>query len=501
MISEPNSALPLVLATLLLVISIAASRFRARSPLGLYLVWRLAAFAGLTILVQWQLGSPLRPRYSASYSGTDFWEHVVEACWWLFAASAGVNLMRLFVVLEHRPRETQIVSDLMAGAIYIATLLAIVNFVFGVPIAGLLATSGVIAIVLGLALQNTLADVFSGIAVGIERPYKAGDLLWVEGDIEGHVTQVTWRSTHIATFQSNIAIVPNSVIAKARLVNRSLPEPIRGDTIAVKLDPAASPERCIAALLAAARASLLPLASRTPTVSCTGIQGDGASYEVSYSVATSGVLGAARTDILSEIHRHLRHAGIALAVPGTSIRASAAAPTVVDILQQSDLFGSLQPEERNMLAKHFEEVELSEGEALFHEGDIPKFLFLVAEGVVEITTTGASGPRIVARMSPGESLGAIGLICGTPYSATAKALTQLRLFRLDKTAIGAAMAAAPQLAAGLEALAERSRAVLARDAAAHPDDPHVQPDELRSTLRRFLKFVDSHAAPLISRTR
>lgn len=73
----------------------------------------------------------------------------------------------------------------MAGAIAVATLLAIVNFAFEVPIRGLVATSGVIAIVLGLALQSTLSDVFSGIAVGLERPYKAGDLLWVEGGIEG----------------------------------------------------------------------------------------------------------------------------------------------------------------------------------------------------------------------------------------------------------------------------------------------------------------------------
>jgi small-conductance mechanosensitive channel len=83
----------------------------------------------------------------------------------------------------------------------------------------MLATFGVIAIVLGLALQSTLADVFSRVAVGLERPYKLGDLLWVEGDIEGMVVQVSRKSTQIRTRQNNIAIVPNSVIAKSRLVN------------------------------------------------------------------------------------------------------------------------------------------------------------------------------------------------------------------------------------------------------------------------------------------
>ena len=492
MISDTNAAtLHIILATLLLVATMAVAPLRLRWPLWVQLTTRVAVFAALTILVQRLLGSPLSPHYSAISSGKDVWEHVIEAGWWILAARVGVTIVRLLVVLEHRPRETQIVSDLMAGAIYLATLLAIVNYVFSVPIAGLLATSGVIAIVLGLALQNTLADVFSGIAVGIERPYKAGDLIWVEGGIEGHVVQVTWRSTHIATFQSTIAIVPNSVIAKARLINRSLPEPGRGDTIEIRLDASASPERCIATLSEAARASMIPVATPTPSVALTGLHGDGATYEIGYSVTSSGLLDPARTEILGHIHRHLRHAGIALAVNGIASPGLMKIPMPVEILEQSDLFGSLDAEARQALASRFDEARLEPGETLFHEGDAPKYLFLIASGVVEITRTGPRGPHVVHRMSPGESLGAIGLITGAPYAATAKALTPVKVFRMDKAAVAAAIAAMPRLAAGLEALAEQSRAALARDAS---DDRHQhseRPEELRSRLRSFLKALGS----------
>src|SRR5262249_16991182 len=151
-------------------------------------------------------------------------------------ARVGVGIVRLVVVLENRPRETQIVSDLLAGAIYVAVALAVINYVFAVPIAGLVATSGVVAIVLGLALQSTLSDVFSGIAVGLEHAYKPGDLLWVEGGVEGQVLQVSWRSTQIATPHDSVAIVPNSVMAKSRLENRSAPTPMRGITVAVSID-------------------------------------------------------------------------------------------------------------------------------------------------------------------------------------------------------------------------------------------------------------------------
>jgi small-conductance mechanosensitive channel/CRP-like cAMP-binding protein len=491
MITDGAGLLTLILATLLLVVVAAVAMLRPRWPLWAQLATRAVAFAMLTILVQRLLGSPLTPHYSALYSGKDFWEHLIEAGWWILAARVGVTLVRLLVVLEHRPRETQIVSDLMAGGIYLAALLAIVNDVFAVSVAGLLATSGVIAIVLGLALQSTLADVFSGIAVGIERPYKAGDLIWVEGNIEGHVVQVTWRSTHIATFQSTIAIVPNSVIAKARIINRSLPEPVRGDTIVIRLDAAASPERCIATLKEAARAAMMPLAFPAPSVALTGLQGDGASYEVSYSVATSGLLDQARTEVFTQIHRHLHHAGIALSVAGAASLGVRKVPTAADMLAESDLFGMLDAVGRESLASHFEEIRLEAGEALFHEGDAPKYIFLLASGVVEVTKTGTSGSHIVHRLSPGESLGAIGLITGSPYAATATALTAVKLFRMDKASVAAAIAAAPHLEAGLAALAEQGRAALARDAVADQRQRPEAPEELRSRLRSFLRVLAS----------
>ena len=80
-------------------------------------------------------------------------------------------LARVAFAFGSSSREARLLSDLVAGGIAVATGLAVVAFVFALPVRGLLATSGVIAIVLGLALQNTLGDLFAGIAVGVERPY------------------------------------------------------------------------------------------------------------------------------------------------------------------------------------------------------------------------------------------------------------------------------------------------------------------------------------------
>ena len=213
-----------------------------------------------------------------------FLGQIVLIGWWMLGARVAVGLIRLVVVLENRPRETQIISDLLAGAIYIATALAVVNFVFAVPIGGLVATSGVVAIVLGLALQSTLSDVFSGIAIGLEHAYRPGDLLWVEGGVEGQVLQIDWRSTQIATAHNTIAIVPNSIMAKSRLENRSAPTPIRSVTVSVTTEADVDPRRPLLLLDAAIKACRLPLSQPAPSIHCIGLQGDGVLYEICFSV-------------------------------------------------------------------------------------------------------------------------------------------------------------------------------------------------------------------------
>jgi small-conductance mechanosensitive channel len=474
------------LATLVLLCTVVVPRAFPGWPPWLKAAWRITVFVILTLLVQRILGSPLRPQFHMQRAGEQFWEQVIEAGWWLIGAQVAIGFVRLLIVLEGRPRETKIVSDLMAGAIYVATLLAIVNFVFEVPIGGLLATSGVIAIVFGLALQSTLSDVFSGIAVGIERPYKPGDLLWVEGGIEGHVTQVNWRSTHIATGQENIAIVPNSIIAKARLVNRSLPSAVRGDTMEIRLDVRIPSEQCVAALTAAARSCRMPLAKPPMKITCTGLYGDGATYEISFSVPSADKLAVARTELFTQIQRHLYHAGVPLAVKGLATVPPVAVPTTVELLERSDLFCTIAAEDRHLIAEHMTETWLETGETLIRVGDTPQALFIVASGAVEIATNTSGSPHVVHRMGPGESLGVVSLITGSNYMATATALTPVRALRLDKAAIAAAIKIRPSLTAGLEAIAKRGQAALHKDAVASEASKFQHPDMFLSRLRGFL---------------
>jgi hypothetical protein len=109
----------LSLASLLLLATAIDAWRDGRRPLWLRFLGRVVIFAVLTWLMQLAVGSPLAPQFHASLPGEYVWVQLAEIGWWMVGARVAVGILRLVVVLENRPRETQIVSDLLAGAIYV----------------------------------------------------------------------------------------------------------------------------------------------------------------------------------------------------------------------------------------------------------------------------------------------------------------------------------------------------------------------------------------------
>ena len=480
----------LAIATFLLLGTFLDARRDTARPLWQRLIIRMVTFGGLSWLLQRSVGLPMVSAAQLSV-GIRLWAQLLEIGWWMLAARAAVGLLRLIVVMEGRPRETRFISDLLAGVIYTATGLAVVNYVFQVPIGGLIATSGIIAIVLGLALQSTLSDVFSGIAMGVEHAYKPGDMVSVEGGIEGQVAQISWRSTQIATLHNSIAVIPNSLIAKSRLENRSAPTPTRSVTLSISVDASVDPHRCIAALQSAARACQIPLPSPDPVVSCVGLQGDGNLYQVRFTVGASREIEAARTEAFTLMHRHLRHSGIGLGVPRVKPLPAAPTPTLANLIAESDLLGPLAADERGLFAEHFEAVHYKTGEVLVNQNELPGAIFLIARGTVDVTRAETHGTRVLLRAGPADSIAAMALIADMPALFTATALTPVQAYRLDKASIAAVMRIRPELAETLEVQARRGSAWIRCETAAHIGDSSDTPGILLTRLRHFLQRLNA----------
>jgi small-conductance mechanosensitive channel len=156
--------------------------------------------------------------------------------------------------------------------------------VFKEPISTFLATSGVLAIVLGLALQNTLGNVFSGLAINIERPFRAGDWITVGDNASGQVTEVNWRATRIRTWSNDTMVIPNSVISMAAVTNHSRPRGPHDCVIRLNVDLSVTPSHVIEVLNTTARASPDISAGSIPRAYAREFSDSLVTYELAFAI-------------------------------------------------------------------------------------------------------------------------------------------------------------------------------------------------------------------------
>jgi small-conductance mechanosensitive channel len=427
-------------------------------------IFRVIFLAVLTVVLLRAGLVPYQPLIPTGVPLKDAVHAVLKIAWWLWAAWFLVGILRTVVVAEHRPREGKLIQDLLAGLVYLAALFAIVAYVFDLPIQGLLATSGAIAIILGLALQSTLSDVFSAIVLNFSRPYRPGDWVSIDGSTDGRVIEMNWRSTHILTAKRDLAILPNSTIAKAKIVNSSSPSGVHGITVTVQLEAGTRPAMSTEILRHAILNTRPILATPAPSITVRSISADAIGFEISFFVEELGQATRAQNELFDWIARHLAAAGLALASSQPAGPASAALPETVKTAAEraTDLvaiFAGLTAEERKKLAAKAKRKDHDEGAILVEPGDTLHSLFIVGSGVVSITQTVAVGEIEALRLGPGDHFGEIGMLTGARAQVTLKALTEVDVYELDKEDLKPVLEARPDVSQELcRALALRQAA-------------------------------------------
>lgn len=129
------------------------------------------------------------------------------------------RLVRIFTAREdtHLPSST-IFVNLARGTVWVVGSLILLA-ALRVSITPLVTALGVGGLAIGLALQPTLENLFGGIQVLMSRQVEPGDFIRLESGEEGRVRDITWRNTTIEMLSNDLVIVPNSIIAKSRVIN------------------------------------------------------------------------------------------------------------------------------------------------------------------------------------------------------------------------------------------------------------------------------------------
>lgn len=130
-----------------------------------------------------------------------------------------------------------------------------------------------------------------------------------------------------------------------------------------------------------------------------------------------------------------------------------------EVLSRAGLFQGVKPEDAQALAAQFEYLDVHRGQVIFHEGEPGDSLYIVLAGKIKLGRKSADGrENLVAVMGPSDQFGELSLFDPGPRTATAQAVTDVRLARMPKQALRSWIANRPEISEQLlRVLARRLR--------------------------------------------
>ena len=373
-------------------------------------------------------------------------------------------LVDFFIARRRKFLPPSILRELISVILYCVALLIIMATVLHINLMPLLATSAVLSLVAGLALQETLSNFFAGVTLATERPFTPGE--WVRvGQHVGQVMEMGWRAVKIELFEEDdYLIVPNSVLAKEQVINYSRPEPINGLEVRIGAHYRHPPSKVITALLEAAQGVGGVEEKPAPTARVLKFGDSSIEYRLRYWIVdfekSSKIEGAVLASIWYAFKRH----GLEIPFPIRTVHMHAVTEETeraiasqdlaqrVALLREVDFLKPLTPDALTQVANSLRPLLYEAGRTVVRQGDEGDTFFLVSRGRVGIwmgETDNDAQP--VATLGRGQCFGEMSLLTGARRTATVRAVEDTELLLLGKAEFRDILLADPKV---LESLSQ-----------------------------------------------
>jgi small-conductance mechanosensitive channel len=363
---------------------------------------------------------------------------------WLAKRAIEVTFRRAWTG-SNEERIPGIAFDILGVLLFLAAVIAIVGFVFGQPVTGLLATSGILTGVIAFAVRDLIADVFAGIALAIERPIRFGD--WVQFDDgtpekTGRVVEMNWRAVRMVTVQGRTIVFPNNALSRREFVNLSLPERFFRSVKKIVVDFNVPAERAADIIMSAIRATPGVVQSQKPLVLIDELSERGTLFSYHFWVPDYPDMFMIERQVVENVLHFLDQAGHGPSYPKLEadiawhhVSEIDASMDVPDLLHRVPLFSELSEDERIRLANYAKEIRASAGETLVAEGKHGTSLFVVLTGLVSAYKSVNGERHSIGIVEPGKVFGEMAMLTDEPRSATIVAEVDSVLLEIKREAL------------------------------------------------------------------
>ncbi|HVE70801.1 MAG TPA: mechanosensitive ion channel family protein [Thermoanaerobaculia bacterium] len=390
-------------------------------------------------------------------------DKVLELLWTvslIFAAIRALDYLVFDLVSRRRNVRAPVLLREIVSIVLFAVFTAwAISTIFETKVTAFLAGTTVVAAVLGLALQDTLGNLFSGIALHLEDSFEIGDVIRT-GDVMGTVEAVRWRGTRLRTFSNTIVIVPNSMLARERL--EIFPRNnLNARVLQIGIDYNVAPTAALSVLTQAA-SHVEGVSNQIPAFARVAGFGDSSVlYEIKYHMYDYSERDRIDADIRKAVWYSLRRNAIPIPYPiRTHVRYQPPAPRsssnsndVTLRLAHVDILSPLSHEEHETIAAAARVPTFAKGETIISYGTEGSSMFVLHEGNVSVRVD----ENEIARLGEGNFFGEMALLTGEARAADVIALTDVVAIEITKEALQPVLQEHPQLAAAISAKVSERR--------------------------------------------
>jgi potassium-dependent mechanosensitive channel len=352
---------------------------------------------------------------------------------------------------------------------FIPSVFVLLN-IFSVDLTGILATSGMLSIILGLAIQPNLSNVLSGLFVNIEHPFAPNDWITINNNT-GQVIDISWRSTRLRTFENTEVTIPNEIVAQSVLTNWDRPDKEKSEgyqtLIYLSFHPSHEPQ-FIKQLLYDALEKVKPIDGRLAL----GLQWAGFidvdEYGLKFGIkfdCTDRSSRAGQTDaVLMEIHKTMRHSGVTMTAgriithaqedvglkalrnelqrkpddfePHLSGQANPYNESIKNkvLIQKVPIFNTIRQSDIELIAQNSVRKKYEKSEYIVTQNDSSKSLFIIADGVVSVQlSNGNDSQSEIAKLGVGDFFGEMSLMTGKLRTADIISLRPTLVLEIKKS--------------------------------------------------------------------
>lgn len=339
-----------------------------------------------------------------------------------------------------------------------------------VPLTSLVASAAVITVVLGFALQDTLGNLFSGLALHLEHPIKVGH--WIKvGDSTGQVIEMDWRSIKLRTLSYDYHILPNSLVASQRIINYNDPPRSHRREIRIRAPYSSSPDNVISAIMPIlednANIEKLP----PPYVIVRDFGDHWIEYEIRYWYRDFALLEKVDGDIRRQIWYSYQRDKITSPVPVRDVFLHEVKPEKIEreqrlkemekLMRSISIFEPLSDDEFRQVHEGMHFAPFASGETIIRQGEEGDSFFVIYYGEAEVTVRQHDGDSSVVKiLGPGDYFGEMALLTGERRAATITALTECGCFVVEKPQLKKLLEHNPAIAEALSKMLSSRKAEL-----------------------------------------